>query len=82
MSKVSTIDESCKTYITSVVPQEAGVTQVIETRRAFYAGFAAAFGIFTVQIPDIEDDDQCAREIVKLNKELFQHAIKLALGED
>lgn len=45
---MNTLKEAWEDYRRKVVPKTAGENQVIETRRAFYAGAAAMFSLFAL----------------------------------
>ena len=47
-------------YMYHVVPDDAEREQIVETRRAFYAGAQACFGIFTRRVAeeDIPETDE------------------------
>ena len=45
------------TYAERVLPTRAGETQKIETKRAFYGGAQALFGLCTGPLTDLSDED-------------------------
>lgn len=51
-----TINEAWQSYRRDVVTEKAGVTQLVETRRAFYAGFWAALTAMTHGTRDLSDE--------------------------
>jgi hypothetical protein len=58
-----------ETYEREVVPAFAPPTQLIETRRAFYAGFAAALGIVYELGDDGVTEEQAVAALSALAKE-------------
>ena len=60
MSKIPTIRDKWNGYLESVVPAAASAAQVIETRRAFYAGALAVMTINSrIGEPDVTEDEGC-----------------------
>lgn len=48
------IGPACDRYLREVVPASAGPTQIVETRRAFYAG---AMALLELMLAGLEDTD-------------------------
>lgn len=84
MSKPDLKDKSIKyqwdTY-RLILSKDAGATQIIETRRAFYAGAQALFyAILTALEPGSDATDNDLAYMDKLDKELRQFAIDIKNG--
>ena len=70
-----------KEYATRIMPKGAGQTQHVETRRAFYAGAAAMFGLMTGGLDaDKEPTDLDVAYVESLNQELKQFLRDLDTG--
>lgn len=55
-------------YLEKVIPADSGSTQVIESRRAFYAGARAMFGL--VHMLSTDDEAQAEKLYLMLDAEL------------
>lgn len=62
MSETRKLIEAWKSYAQSVIPVQADVIQIEETRRAFYAGMSTMFGL-VVAIESEADMEAIANEI-------------------
>lgn len=58
-----------KTYERMVIPADAGAVQREESRRAFYAGAAACFGL-VMAATEPENEDDCEANLDALDKEI------------
>lgn len=56
---MSTIQEGWKQMVKNVGLEKAPPMQMIEMRRAFFAGAAQVFVMMTNEAADMEDDDAC-----------------------
>jgi hypothetical protein len=64
------IGEQFKSYHDEVLPREASVAQVTETRRAFYAGALAMMTIFRVVGTDRVSEEEGEQILVDADQEL------------
>lgn len=53
---MNTLQSQWQSYADNVLPKDAPTVQRIETRRAFYAGAGAFFGLMTGDVCDVSDD--------------------------
>ena len=65
MSHIHTIQEGFQSYRAEVMPAEAGENQVIETRRAFYAGAHVVLNMLV----DVDSDKERALRLFELLSE-------------
>jgi hypothetical protein len=76
------LEEQWNTYRAQVMPADAHPTQVIETRRGFFAGAAAFFGIqnaaYDGSTPEPTAED--LQVITDLGQELLDFAEKIQAG--
>jgi len=83
MDKERLIEEAWLSYREAVIPKDAGSTQLIESRRAFYAG---AHGLFTAIMmilePGSEATDADLRTMTSIDGELrrFNSQVKAGLA--
>lgn len=73
------IEPQFESYRKEVVPREATESQLIETRRAFYAGAAAMFLVIN-QIAGIEDEKAGEDAMNEIVKELEQFPAQVQKG--
>jgi hypothetical protein len=50
------IQEQWESYLTNVVPKSAGATQILETKRAFYAGAETALNLMLLKADDSDQE--------------------------
>lgn len=68
-------------YATEMMPQDAPLIQIIETRRAFYAGAASLFGELVTKTRDEKiTEDQGKDFITEINSEISQFGQDLIDG--
>ena len=83
MDKELLIEKSWLSYRQSVIPKNAGPTQLIESRRAFYAG---AQGLFTILVTILEpgqeatDADLATMDGIDAELKRFLDAVKAGLA--
>lgn len=65
------IEEQWEEYSRMTMPSNASLTQRVETRKAFYAGFASCFASITSVADD--SDDQGIVLLESLKRELEQY---------
>ena len=69
------------TYLDSVLSHDAGAVQIIETRRAFYAGAEAMLRVIMTGLdPGSEPTDADEARMVALDEELLAFARDVAGG--
>lgn len=68
-------------YAKRCIPDGAGTEQRTETRRAFYAGAAALFGLITAVSADEVSLDAGAAYLSKLDTELYEWTEQMRRGE-
>ena len=74
------IEEQFKSYQEKVIPAGASAAQLTETRRAFYAGAAAAAHLILDCDPNISDEALEA-DIINVRRELQEFADKVKGGK-
>lgn len=67
-----------ETYKADVVPADAGMDQLLETRRAFYAGAAATLAAFRLTC-DMSDEDGIA-VLQRVGGDIDEFAALVAMG--
>ena len=70
---MKTIKEKWESYLKDVMPESAGAIQLLETRRAFYAG---AHALFTLMSENVSQGDD-----VTAQDEAFMETIPRELAE-
>lgn len=75
------IMEAWNEFSRDVMPPNAGEIQIVETRRSFFAGAVAMFGIVT-NSPDIigQSDEDGAKVLEEINAEILLYAERLKAG--
>lgn len=66
----STVGERWREYLSTCIPAEASEVEIMQARRAFYAGCAAALGILGVAGSAATSEDDGGRIIARLLNEL------------
>jgi hypothetical protein len=75
------LDAAWRSYLKMVMPANAGANQVVETRRAFYAGAAAFYSSIMLMLdPGAEATDADMEKMTALAQELQDHADGLRIG--
>lgn len=72
--------EECWKGFHAILPKDAPAIQVQETRRAFYAGFAACLGLFQKMGNDDLSDDAGAAILEGLHEEVMLFASRLGVS--
>ena len=71
-----TLDKLCKSYLSKVVPAEANIVQVTETRQAFMSGAM----ILLKAITNMPDDDNEALEMMNfLQEEIDAFSVEMGV---
>lgn len=73
------VEAQWRSYLRKVIPDSAEVVQVVESRRAFYAGAAAMFAAIN-RASEPEDEERCVADIEKLNHELLAFEVAVREG--
>lgn len=68
-----------ESYKTSIVPPKCSEIQLVETRRAFYAGFASAHSLLIAALGAIQLDEEQLQQILD-QIELELNQFKLLVG--
>lgn len=79
MIKLNTLQAKWESYLKEVLPKDASSTQIIETKRGFYAG---ALSLFNLQMSITEGLTEEAEEAMMSgwSDELAQFAAAIKLG--
>lgn len=77
---MNTVQSAWEDYRAKVIPPTAPPVQITETRRAFYAGFAAAFGMMDDISNSLSEDAACA-VFDSLETEMVEFAASVVKGE-
>ncbi len=67
------VKEAWESWYKAIMPPDVPATQIIETRRAFYAGFVACM---TSPINSVRDAQRCQEEI----QTFFDEEVKTGFG--
>lgn len=76
---MKTIGDQWQSYADDVMPKDASLRQVIECRRAFYAGAQAAYGL-SLEIAAL-NDSEALTALARFRTDLDQFAGRVATGE-
>jgi DnaJ-class molecular chaperone len=71
---MNTIKEAWTSYARDVLPPDCPAIQLVETRRAFYAGAVGLIGILNDNSAGIQNDEDGVAMLVKIQAELFEFA--------
>lgn len=78
---MKTVKQKWESYLAKVVPPSASHAQMIETRRAFYAGAAAMFNQVVDDIGAEPSEERALGMIEGLRQELFQFSDDVKAGK-
>jgi hypothetical protein len=70
---LKTLDAAWKLYLETVIPRDASATQIIETKRGFYAGASAVFAVM-FEFDESLSDEEGEKILKGLAKEIEQFA--------
>lgn len=78
---MKTIESEWLRYRDKVIPKDASPTQIQETKRGFYAGIHAMFGMLTRDVIEHDDENESVEEIEALYQEILRYRANIGITE-